>query len=66
MFLKYIRSYSHWACLKYQGTVKLVNFKHYNSNFSLNLLSKEKTFTQIYLVISKTLVICNLKEKSVL
>jgi hypothetical protein len=39
---------------------------HDNSNFSLNLHPKKENFIQIYLVISKTLEICNLKEKSAL
>jgi hypothetical protein len=35
-------------------------------NISLNVSSKEGKFIQIYLVILKTLIIHNLKEKSVL
>jgi hypothetical protein len=56
----------------YLYTVKLVNSKlrnskfHDDSNFSLNLHPKEERFIQIYLVILKNLVICNLKEKSAL
>jgi hypothetical protein len=40
-------------------------FRH-DSNFSLNLGPKEEKFTQIYLVISKTLIIRNSNEKSAL
>jgi hypothetical protein len=50
----------------------LVNLKLYNLkfcdnlNFSLNLGPKEDKFIQIYLVILKTLIICNYNEKSAL
>jgi hypothetical protein len=48
----------------------LVNSKRYkskfcdNSNFCLKLGPKEEKFIQIYLVISRTLIIHNSKEKS--
>jgi hypothetical protein len=34
----------------------------YSLKFSLNLCPKEEKFIQIYLVILKTLIICNLKK----
>jgi hypothetical protein len=37
-----------------------------NSNFSFNLHPEEEKFIQIYLIISKTLMICNSKQKSAL
>jgi hypothetical protein len=46
--------------------------KHYNlkfhciSNFDFNLDHREEKFMHIYLAISKTLIICNSKGKSVL
>jgi hypothetical protein len=44
-----------------------VNLKFHNIlNFSLNLSPKKEKNMQIYLVISKTFIILNLKEKSVL
>jgi hypothetical protein len=51
------------------NTVNLVNLKPCNSkihdisNSSLNLDSKGKKYIQICLVISKTLINCDLKEK---
>jgi hypothetical protein len=46
---------------------KLYNSKfHDDSNFTLNLRPKEDKFIQIYLVISKTLIIRNSKEKAAL
>jgi hypothetical protein len=47
--------------------MKICNLKFCDiSNFSLHLQPKEGKFTQIYLVISKNLIICNSKDKSVL
>jgi hypothetical protein len=43
------------------------NYKFYDIlNFSLVLHAKEEKHIQIYLVILKTLIICNSKEKSAL
>jgi hypothetical protein len=45
----------------------MINSKFYDiSKFGFNLGLKEEKFIQIYLVISKTLIICNAKQKSVL
>jgi hypothetical protein len=47
--------------------LNLVNSKYRNIlNFGLNLSPKEEKFIHIYLVISKTLIVCISKEKSVL
>jgi hypothetical protein len=60
------------VCFRTATTHYLVNSKLYNSkssdisNFSLNLGLKEEKFIQICLVTSKTLIIHNSKEKSVL
>jgi hypothetical protein len=68
-FVEELHNVSTVSCLNAKDIQQnLVNSKLYYStfydtlNFSLNVCPKEEKFVQIYVVISKTLIICNLKE----
>jgi hypothetical protein len=66
---KFIIRVKYFFFLEYSKTwlTQFYNSKFcHNSIFCLNIGPKEEKFVQLYLVISKTLIIRNLKEKSAL